>query len=311
MTKLYKHITSAGIVLLLSLVSCSQTEPVTSREGADAAHRVPLRVAGASSGSSGIQTRADDRKTLTEGHIGVFLKADAANGYSPVDNRQFAYATPFWQSEEQILLGAPPATLAAYYPYASGKSNPVLLRSQKFSDAEDLCYTGFQANKDVSFVTLDLERVYSRIVFNFSAGYVGIVQSVRLEGDGIIPVAFFDMFDMDKDKTIRDILDPFTGIYGAMIPDINSEFKPDAPGKADCLMIPYQLHGNLVFTVDIDGSEMSGKVPVKDLCGETGILREGVKYEVNVTVQKGFLQVSSIRILGWDEIDVDGDYVIQ
>lgn len=308
--RLSKHITYTGMALLLSLLSCSEAGSIPNPDGSDE-KRVPLRVAGASSGSGiGVQTRAGDRKTLTAGSIGVFLKEDAAGGYSSINNRLFTYGTPFWESESQILLGAPVATLAAYHPYAPGKSNPILLRSQKFSDAEDICYTNFQANKDVSSVTLNLERIYSRIVFNFSANYNGNVKHIMLQGEGIIPVAFFDMFDLDAGKTIRDILDPFTGVYGVNIPDINSSFAEGVVAKADCLMIPYQLEGDLAFTVNIDGTEMSGKVPVKELCGENGILLEGVKYEINVTVQAGFLQISSIRKLNWEEVDVDGDYEI-
>ena len=297
--------------MLSILFSCSQAEDTPSA-GEAGEERVALRVAGASgAGGSVVLTRADDRTTLTGGSIGVFLKADAAEGYDAVNNLLFAYGTPFWQSEGQILLGSSMATLAAYYPYASEKSNPLLLRSQKFTDAEDLCYTDFQANKDVPSVKLDLNRIYSRIVFNFTVSYPSTIKSVKMQGDGIVPVAFLDMFELSSGKSVRDLLDPFTGVYGIEVKGIDSKCDGKTKGVADCLMIPYKLDGNLLFTVKVNGIEMSGEVAATALCGPDSILYEGVKYEINVTVQKGFLSISSIRIMKWDEVDVDGDYVIQ
>lgn len=311
MTRLRKQFTYIGMALLSTLFSCSQAEDIPSAGGAGA-ERVALRVAGASGAGGGVVlTRADDRATLVEGSIGVFLKADAGGGYDAVNNLLFTYGTPFWQSEGQILLGSSMATLAAYYPYASEKSNPLLLRSQKFSDAEDLCYTDFQANKDVPSVKLDLNRIYSRIVFNFTASYPGNIRSVKMQGDGVVPVAFLDMFQLTTGKTVRELLDPFTGTYGVEVKGINSDFTADTNGIADCLMIPYRLQGDFSFTVNVNGAEMSGKVPAADLCGPDCILYEGVKYEINVTIQKGFLHVTSLKKMKWDEVDVEGDYVIQ
>lgn len=319
MKNLCKHINRAGIALLLVLSACSDDgQPGLSGKGD--APQAPLRVSGATAGNGiGIQTRADgDRTELTAGSIGMFLKEDAVNGYDALTNLKFTYGTPFWQAGEQILLGGVPAILAAYYPYSAGIVNPVLLRSQRYSAGEDLHYINFKANNEVSDVTLNLSRVYSCIVFNFKghpfytgAGYV---TAIHFDGDGIIPVALLDMLDFSVqniDGSVRNILDPFTGLHVAEISGFTAQFTASKTDKAECLMIPAQLTGDITFTVTVDGAAMEGKVTATQLCGASGILTEGVKYEINITVKPARLEVVSISKTEWEPVNVDGDYVIQ
>lgn len=318
MKKMYKHINCTGMALLLALFSCSG-DGMPKRPGDTEGERVPLRVAGATAGSGiGVQTRADSRTTLTSGSIGMFLKEDATNGYAALTNLRFTYGTPFWQTDEHILLGDAPAALAAYYPYNAGIVNPVLLRSQRYSAVEDLHYVNFRANNEVSDVTLNLSRVYSRIVFNFKgdAAYTGAgyVTAIHFAGDGIIPVALLDMLDLSVQNvggSVRNILDPFTGLHVADINGFTTHFTASTTDTADCLMIPYQLTGDIIFTVMVDGLAMEGKVTAGQLCGAGGILMEGVKYEINVTVKPMRLEIGSISKTEWEPAAVDGDYVIQ
>lgn len=321
-----KHINRAGMALLLALSACSGDglPGLPELPVKPDAERVPLRVASATAGNGiGIQTRADAdaRQELISGSIGIFLKEDAANGYAALTNQKFSYGTPFWQTDAQILLGEQNATLAAYYPYSVGRVNPVMLRSQRYSAGEDLHYVNFEANSGVSDVTLNLSRIYSRIVFNFTAdaSYTGAgkVTAIHFEGDGIAPVAMLDMFDLTVSGvvggSVRDILDPFTGLHVAEVTGFTTEFKSaDAEKKkADCLMIPATLTGNITFTITVDGFKMVGTVSPEQLCGSGGILMEGVKYEVNITVKPTRLEIASISKTEWEPVDVDGDYVIQ
>lgn len=318
MKNLGKYINYAGMALLLGLSSCSD-DGIPRQENDTQGERVPLRVSGATAGNGvGVQTRADSRTTLTSGSIGIFLKEDAANGYDALTNLLFTYDTPFWQTGEQILLGDAPAALAAYYPYAAGKVNPVMLRCQRYSTTEDLHYVNFQANKEVSDVTLNLSRVYSRIVFNIKGdpAYTGAgyVTAVHFDGDGIVPAALLDMLDLsvlDIGGTVRDILDPFTGLHVAEVSGFTTHFTATTSDTADCLMIPAQLTGDIAFTFIVDGQQMEGKVTAGQLCGASGILTEGVKYEVNITVKPARLEVVSISKTEWEPVSVDGDYVIQ
>lgn len=317
---LCKHINRAGMALLLVLSACSN-DGLPGLPGKTDDMQVPLRVAGATAGNGiGVQTRADSRTELTSGSIGMFLKEDAAHGYAALTNLRFTYGTPFWHTDEQILLGDVPAALAAYYPYNAGRVNPVMLHCQRYSAGEDLHYVNFRANNEVSNVTLNLSRIYSRIVFNFKddAAYMGAgyVTAIHFDGAGITPVAMLDMLDLSVQNiggSVRDILDPFTGLHVAEISGFDTQFTSADPAKktADCLMIPYQLKGDITFTAVVDGVPMEGMVTAEQLCGTGGILMEGVKYEINITVKPTRLEIGSISKTEWEPVNVDGDYVIQ
>lgn len=315
-----KHINRAGMALLLVLSACSD-EGCPGLPGKADDMQVPLRVAGATAGNGiGVQTRADSRTELTSGSIGMFLKEDTANGYAALTNLRLTYGTPFWQTDEQILLSDALAVLAAYYPYNASRVNPVMLHCQRYSAGEDLHYVNFRANNEMSDVTLNLSRIYSRIVFNFKGdtSYIGAgkVTAIHFDGVGITPVAMLDMLDLsvqDLGGSVRNVLNPFTGLHVAEISGFDTQFMAADPAKktADCLMIPYQLLGDIAFTVMVDGLAMEGKVTAEQLCGAGGILMEGVKYEINITVKLTRLEIGSISKTEWEPVDVDGDYVIQ
>lgn len=307
-TNFHRRINLIGTALLLALSSCFDDGlPVLSGKSDPA--QVPLQVKGASTGMGiSVQTRTENRTVLTNGSIGIFRKADMLAGYTALGNLRFTYGTPFWKTTEQILLGDPVATVAAYYPYAAGQMNPVVLHSRRYAADKEFYYINFPANKTTSVIRLDLSRVYSRLVFNFKANahYVGAgrVTAIRIQGNGIVPVATLDMLDSsvhDTGKSVRDILVPTTGLDVAEISGLATQFTTTDAGTADCLMIPHGLEGDITLTVTVDGRKMTGKVPARQLCGIACILAEGVKYEVNITVnQLEGLEIGIIKTTDWD-----------
>lgn len=308
-TKFHRYANCTGLSLLfLALFSCSDNR-LSELPGTAGGEQVPLRVAGASTGTGiSVQTRAAGRTELTAGSIGIFRKADTGSGYTALTNMRFTYATPFWQTDEQILLGTQDALLAACYPYANGRVNPVVLRCQRFNGGDDFHYVNFRANKNTSAVTLDLSRVYSRIVFNFNADPAyfgdGKVTAIRLEGDGIVPTATLDMLDattLTPGKSVRDVLLPVTGLSIAEIDGFTTQFTTTVTGTADCLMIPHLLQGDITLTITVDGKKKKGKVTAAQLCGAACILTEGVKYEVNISIrQLEEFEIASIKTTDWD-----------
>lgn len=313
---LYKHITLAtGLASLLALHACSASDdglPEIPTPNPPAEERVPLRIASAAIGNGiGVQTRANP--AITTGSIGLFRKEDAANGYEAIDNQQFTYAAPFWQTDNQILLGYSPAVIAAYYPYTAGTANPLLLNSQKYSDeAGNLCYVNLTASKNDSHLTLNLERVYTRLVFTLKgSGYPGDgkVSALRLSGAGIVSVATLDLLE-------RSVFADATnyGVYNVRRPLLDFEeveikaetqFTATVNGKIDLLLVPTKLMDDVTFTLTVDGITLSGKVSATALCGNAdGILREGVQYEVNLTVKPVKLEVASISIMEWETEDL-------
>lgn len=312
---LYKHITlAAGLASLLALHACSASDdglPEPPVPNPPLEERVPLRIASAAIGNGiGVQTRANT--ALTAGSIGLFQKEDAA-GYEAIDNQLFTCAAPFWQTDNQILLGSSPAVIAAYYPYAAGTANPLLLNSHKYSDEEGkLCYVNLTASKNDSHLTLNLERVYTRLVFTLKgSGYPGDgkVSALRLSGAGIVSVATLDLLE-------RSVFADATnyGVYNVRKPLLDFEeveikaetqFTAIVNGKIDLLLVPTKLTDDVTFTLTVDGITLSGKVSATALCGNAdGILREGVQYEVNLTVKPVKLEVASISFMEWETEDL-------
>lgn len=301
----HRHINHAGMALLLLLLfSCSDNSLPESPDRVNT-EQAPLQVTSASTGTGiAVQTRTEPRMVLTSGNIGMFRKADITNGYTAITNLRFTYSTPYWQPDEQILLGTQSALLAAYYPYADGKVNPIMLHSQRYDPGEELYYQHLEANKTTSVVTLDLARAYSRIVFNFKADpeYIGEgkVTAIRLEGDGIIPAATLDLLNPGD---IRNVLTPVTGINVAEITGFKTQFNGTNADIADCLMIPHLLRDNITLTITVDGEKKTGTVTAKQLCGANGILTEGTKYEINITVRQfENLVINSIQTTDWDSV---------
>lgn len=313
---LYKQITlAAGLVSLLALHACSAggyilPEGLTPHPPAE--ERVPLRIASAAIGNGiGVQTRATT--VLASGSIGLFQKEDAANGYEAIDNQEFTCDAPFWQTDNQLLLGAAPAVIAAYYPYAAETANPLLLNSQKYSEeAGNLCYVNMEADKTHSNLTLNLERVYTCLVFTLKgSGYPGVgkVSALRLSGAGIVSVATLDMLERSVFADAANY-----GVYNVRKPLLDFEeveikaetqFTVNANGTIDLLLVPTKLTGDITFTLTVDGIILSGKVPAAALCGNAdGILREGVKYDVGLTVKPVKLEVASISITEWETKDL-------
>lgn len=320
-----KHsILAAGLALLLTLHACSAGDDGLPQAGPNPPLEkgwVPLRISGATTGNGiGVQTRADANQELAPGaEIGLFLKADAPNGYDAIANQKFTYDTPYWQTEEQILLGDAPAVIAAYYPYTAEVANPMLLSSRKYSDeAGDLCYVNLTANNTNAHLKLNLERIYTRIVFTLNgSGYPGDgkVSALRLSGTGITPVATLDLLERSVFADAGNY-----GVYNVRKPLLDFEeveikaetqFSNAASGEVDCLLVPTKLTGNVTFTLTVDGITLSGKVAAASLCGNAdGILREGVRYEVNLTVKPVKLEVGTIIRTEWEPVKVDGDYEI-
>lgn len=318
---LKKHsILAVGLALLFALHACTADDGLPETVVPDdpvEEGRVPLRIATAATGGIGVKTRAST--TLAAGSIGLFLKKDATGGYEAINNQEFTYATPFWQTDNQILLGNVPAVMAAYYPYMAEAANPVLLRSRKYSDEDaKLCYVNLEANNSNAYLTLNLERIYTRIVFTLQgSGYPGAgnVSALRLSGKGVTSVATLDLLERSvfADAANHGVYDVRKPLLDSEVVEIKAEtqFTNAVAGRVDCLLVPTKLTGNVTFTLIVDGITLSGKIAAASLCGRAdGILREGVQYEVGLTVRPVKLEVASIGKTEWEPTEVEGDYEI-
>ncbi len=68
-------------------------------------------------------------------------------------------------------------------------------------------------------------------------------------------------------------------------------------------MVPCPLQGDITLTITVDGKAMTGKVNATQLCGASGVLTEGVKYEVNISIrQVEGLVIGTIKTTDWDSV---------
>lgn len=302
------------MIIGIGFANCTQAELSADPQDGKGANGT-LNILGVSL-NSGAETRANEPdRTLSDGNdrIGIFLQADDANGYAAADNRPYTYATPFWQTEEQLLLNAQTARLSAYYPYSkSNTSNPVLLRSQLYATAQDLCYVPFDATSGTSSVSLRLLHAYSRIKFNLirdeSLTTVGVISRLTVTGTGIRSVAQLNLFTPDDggNGNITDLPEVVPGV------DLDLSGWPDAERTiattgdqitVDGLFIPGTLTGDIGLTVFIDGVQKTGRVAATALCGTDGKLTAGKVYEVNLNVKEDKeLEFDGIKVVsGWDD----------
>lgn len=297
------------ISFALCLMLCSCTQPETTDSPVippDASTLRPLLMGSASMGS--ITTRAEgDNKPLTGAtdRIGIFQQANPTNGYPTVINRAYTYGTPYWTTTEPLLLGAAPATLAAYYPYADEVTTPTFLYSQPYAQEKEFYYCPFAASNSSGVLTLDLRRAYAliRFVFVVAPGYDGLKMTIS-------------SFSFTAPVRPAGALNLFTGVVSGSATGITLIHPVAAPAlvgeapAADFLMVPTVLPASpadITFEATVDGKVKQGKLTAVDLCGSNPKLIEGTKYEVTVQVSPSGLEVSDIRSERWQVTDIEDE----
>lgn len=307
------YLQAAGFLLLASaLCSCSQDEATTysGSGGRDAAVSVPLRVGSAGMGS--IVTRADgDTKLLNEAtdRIGLFLNADAVGGYQAISNKLYTFSTPFWQTEEQLMLAEAPAKLAAYYPYNANGTNPAMLVSQVYDETKEFYYLPFAASYVTSTIHLNLRRAYTLLRFNF---IIGIKEEDKgaYTGDGEITAFSFtapllqagtlSLFTGQVNETVQA---QATLSYGTVF----TAGSAVTPAIVDFMVVPSDMaaYDELTFALTVDGKKMEKKLALTSLCGRDKKLLEGTKYEVNLTLRPTGLEVEGLKVQEWEIEDIN------
>lgn len=290
-----------------TLTSCTEDFPKEGFETENAPVREPVREpAPLLIGDTGLETvvsRAD--QTLNKGgeQIGVFVKEDAE--YKLVSNRLFTYdsAKKLWETGDAVLLRTPVATLGAYYPWKSTRTQPIPMVCQEYTAMEDVSAVNFTADNRNNKVSLKMKRIYSRLEVTFvkatgNKAYHGEakVTSFALKGAGVNAEAFFDLFTGIQLKA------PDKAIEFA---DIDYQADHATKKKMDCLIVPSTLDGELTFEATVDKKPMKGTVSAAALCGAGKQLKAGVRYILTVTVNPTALEVSSLQVVGWDEITIN------
>lgn len=321
--------------LLLAGIGCSESEPADPGILPDGQGYLSISgasVVESSAASAAGFTRADATTphapaddTLPEevvldketDRIGVFLQADPDNGYKePVNNKEYTYGVPIWTSEPHLMLDEKSAQLAAYYPYNSNGYAPteVMLTSQAYAADREFYYQPFNASRISSSFHLKLRRAYSLVRFNVFAGEAGTDTDTgkgAYLGDGKVTA-----FTFTAPLTSIGTLNLFTGAVTVVNANVSfsvgSAFTagtPATPYKLDYLIVPTDLSGlseenaKVSFTLTVDGKLMQGSVTAAAFFGTDKRLVEGVKYEVNIVIRPTGLEVGTLLLQNWEEVN--------
>jgi archaellum component FlaF (FlaF/FlaG flagellin family) len=286
------------VVTILLLLSGCSGEDIP--RGVSNNTLMPLSVSSAS--FSVVATRSD----VTNGSIGVFLGAD--NGYTPKDNYMYTCTGGAWTKgqTDDIYLGSAAASICAYYPYDPLLTDPhtVVLRSQKFAESNNLCYTPWiKTFTNVSHTAdFQMSHAYSLITFKIThdATYTDpcSVENITITNAGIMTEGSIDIT---------------TGIYGSTTAgtiDYSPSITP-SPGNmlsTQVLMVPVSgLTGTLDLVFKVDGKNFKTAIPVVS----AGIdkLVANSNYEISVTMKSVPLSGSEVDIIDWIEKNKDNIYI--
>ena len=295
------------ILLCMALFSCSQYDCVVSDNGKTGeGKRASLGIGGVSTGRLEVLTRSVTAElTDATDAIGIFRKEDTGKGYEPVHNRKYTYGTPLWETDgEEVVLIDEPAELTAYYPYREDGASSVGLSSELYVASKEIYYCPFKASNSTGPITLNLRRAYALLRFNFIRGIGdGTPTSAKGEytGEGKI-----SSFTFKATLRIAGILDLFTGTVEGEAREVTFNYNVPisigttaAPAVLDYMVVPSDFTGELSFTLMVDGKEMKGKISALNLCGTSGKLAEGTKYEINAIIRPTEVEIGTVEVEEW------------
>lgn len=291
--------------LLLLLAGCTQGEPLP---GEDTGVNSLLQV-------SHLQTATEDpaatraaSTTDYTGNIGLFMKADATNGYSAQNNIKGTYKVgtpPTWTLATDIWLNNHNATIAVYAPHDSGQSTAAALKLTavlRTDDKKDIWYARVtDANFKKSSLSLTLTHVYARCVITVkrAASYLpdAKITALSLSGTGIYSDATFKLLEASP----YDYTGAATGFTptGVTAKTLNAATSSVA---YDLLLIPATLSGNITLTLTVDNQKMKQTIAAGKFSGK---LEAGKQYAITATLRPGELD-ASVTVEPWSTTSIDG-----
>lgn len=282
------------------LASCAQAE-LQENTPVQPPYTQPVSLQIGNAGLSMVVSRA----ALNVGgeQIGIFVKEDSE--YQQVSNRLYTYNKPkaTWETDNAVLLRTPVATLGAYYPWKSSRTQPIPMKCREYSTIEDISAAAFTADNQNNTVNLTMNHIYSRLVVTFvkatgTKAYHGEakVTAFSLEGTGVNAEAFFDLFTGIQLKAPDKAIE---------LADLDYQADHATKKSMDCLIVPTILDGTLTFGATVDQKPMVGTVSAASLCGNGKKLEAGKQYKLTLTVNPTGLEVSSLQVVDWDVVKIN------
>lgn len=291
--------------LLLLLAGCTQGEPLS---GEDTGANSLLQV-------SHLQTATEDpaatraaSTTDYTGNIGLFMKADATNGYTAQSNIKGTYKAgtpPTWTLATDIWLNNHNATIAVYAPHDVNQSTPAALKLKavlRTDDKKDIWYARVtDANFKKASLSLTLTHVYARCVITVkrAASYLpdAKITALSLAGTGIYSAATFKLLEASP----YDYTGAATGFTptGVTAKTLNAATSSVA---YDLLLIPATLSGNITLTLTVDNQTMKQTIAAGKFSGK---LEAGKQYAITATLRPGELD-ASVTVEPWSTTSING-----
>lgn len=255
-------------------------------------HQVRLSIAAVRVETSKATVDGNDFPELESCSLGLFLTTDSGSGYDNVEFVKEA-GSRRWTGSSPLTLTDSPTVVYAYYPYNPAVSDMADIPIRSSLDGEDYMYavpvSGVSASNPE--VTLEMRHALALICLNLSKGegYSGDCKltSISLTGEGIAAIGTMDASD---------------GSIGAVASEFVAngfEHSFSSALSEKLLVIPALVSSErqtvkVACTIDGEHKELTFQ-STKGL-----IVKQGVKFSVNITVSGTGLKISGVSITDWN-----------
>ena len=302
----------AGV--LLAAVGCNKQEEFDSETAGKGS--VSLEIAEVN--PAGLLTKAvvDGETFPQDGHIGLFLFADAAasqtygDGYANVD---YSYNSQKgkWTASPSIKVGGTPGYLYGYYPYKAGtQQQPVNIKAIQVASSfngDDVMYATPQdpiTDQTAGNVSVTMKHALARVSITIvNKGYTGDakLQSIKFAGAEIAESGTLNAVDGTITATKAQAVT-------LTVPEASQAIATGSGSIYECLLVPSAVKAdrqNLALTLKIDGQEKSA-----NLTGDNGVIfGSGVKSRIVINLSNSGISVAGLSIDDWQTVNV-GKYKV-
>lgn len=287
------------IVFCLLLSGCSAERDGDSFGGE---REVPVSVT-TSLDSDFLQSRAD----VSAGSIGVFLSS--AGGYKPQYNVEYSYSGG-WKAAAPVYVGAPNATLHAYYPYSASafaaNSTTCTLTAQKYDAAKELYYAKASSstiNNKTPNATFAMTRAYSRLKLSIQRHATDYLSGNCNITNVNIKHSSGNNFFVSRTLDISTGANGGSATAGGWTYALNTgNMAANATNTAyDVLVPPQPVSGGLTITLTIDGVNRAVTVPAAQFSNN---LNAGQQYTISliITDVEIVLPASAVTVNDWSSV---------
>ena len=297
----------AGV--LLAAVGCNKQEEFDSETAGKGS--VSLEIAEVNPAALLTRAVVDGETFPQDGHIGLFLYADAAasqaysDGYANVDY-SYNSTKEKWTASPSIKVGSTPGYLYGYYPYKAGtQQQPVNIKAipvVSSLNGDDVMYVAKQdpvTDQTAGNVSVTMKHALARVSLTIvNNGYTGDakLQSIKFSGATIAPYGTLNAVDGTITATMTSVT--------LTVPSEKRQISSEGT-VFECLLVPlteFVVHKQSVkLTLTIDGQTKTVNLDI--------ILASDVKSSIELNLDDSGLSVASVIADNSQVVEVNGHKV--